>query len=44
MKIEELRAQLPLLVTDEDFLLGVADLTGEVMRCAPVYHGILYRD
>ena len=32
MTIEDLRQQTPLPVTSEDFLLGVADLTGEVMR------------
>jgi len=32
LTIEELRQSLPLPVTNEDFLLGVADLTGEVMR------------
>lgn len=32
MTIEELRMQMPLYVTTDDFLLGIADLTGEVMR------------
>jgi hypothetical protein len=36
MTIEQLRAGMPLPVTTEDFLLGIADLTGEVMRYAPV--------
>lgn len=32
MTIEELQKGVPLHVTSQDFLLGVADLTGEVMR------------
>lgn len=32
MTIEELQKSVPLHVTSQDFLLGVADLTGEVMR------------
>ena len=32
MTVGQLRQQMPLPVTSEDFLLGVADLTGEVMR------------
>jgi predicted translin family RNA/ssDNA-binding protein len=32
MTIEELQGGVNLHVTPQDFLLGVADLTGEVMR------------
>lgn len=36
MTIEELQRGVNLHVTPQDFLLGVADLTGEVMRCIQV--------
>ena len=32
MTLEQLQQGVPLPVTTEDFLLGIADLTGEVMR------------
>lgn len=32
MTLEQVQEGVPLPVTTEDFLLGVADLTGEVMR------------
>lgn len=34
--LEDLQNQMPLRLTVEDYLLGVADLTGEVMRCVTV--------
>lgn len=39
MTLEQLQEGIPLPVTTQDFLLGIADLTGEVMRWVCSYKG-----